>query len=292
MSVPLEELAEHRKSIEGLIPFLEAIRSIAEIAWRRAEKRSNPLAEYERHLQNVLAILLAYPEAQRQVQQISAQTDNGRVGLLVVSSGRGLCGSFNERLVTYSLEQAATQIKEGKEVRFLCLGARGQRIFETRGQPLIYRRNLPSLTVPSYSEIEQIALDLLGLEEQGEFSQLIVVRNAPIRRFQYAPASRPLLPPEIPPPVSRMTRSPVKPTNDLEPLLAQVLTEQLLVGLYRAIMESTLSEQLARVFTMRMGTDGAKKMLDDLTMQYNAASRQAITNSLLEIIAGYEASGH
>jgi hypothetical protein len=80
----------------------------------------------------------------------------------------------------------------------------------------------------------------------------------------------------------------VMPPGDRPILLTHLMTEQVLVTLFRAVMESVISEQLARIYTMRLAADNARRLVDDLTAQCNLARRNAITSSLLEIVAGYE----
>jgi F-type H+-transporting ATPase subunit gamma len=176
----------------------------------------------------------------------------------------------------------------GEPVRLLCLGSRGKRLLEAAGQKLLYARPLPSLSVPSYAEIETAALDLLDLVKRGEFKQLWVVHNAPVRRFQYAVSARRLLPIDMEVRAGRRVR--VKPAGDTPRLLTHLLTEELLVGLYQAVLESVTSGQLARIYTMRAATDSCRRLIDRLRSEYNAARRSAITEALMEIVAGYEAS--
>ena len=82
----------------------------------------------------------------------------------------------------------------------------------------------------------------------------------------------------------------VKPATDVPALVTHLLTEHLLIGLYRAVIESVISEQLARIYTMRLAVEHAEKLLETLTLDYNLARRHAETNSLLEIVTGYEAT--
>jgi ATP synthase len=82
------------------------------------------------------------------------------------------------------------------------------------------------------------------------------------------------------------TLSLVKPVEDTSALLVQLLTEQVLTDLYRMVIESAVSEQLARIAAIRLAGDNARALLDDLTTQYNVASQHAVTQSLLEIVSG------
>jgi ATP synthase F1 gamma subunit len=118
----------------------------------------------------------------------------------------------------------------------------------------------------------------------------MVVYNAPVRRFQFGVSIRTLLPPDITVPKRPQQRLQVKPAGDAPVLMTHLLTEYLLVELYRAVRESVISEQLARVQAMRLAGENAHKLLDELTLEYHLAQSHAVTNALLEILAGYEAT--
>jgi F-type H+-transporting ATPase subunit gamma len=154
--------------------------------------------------------------------------------------------------------------------------------------PVLYRHSLPSLSIPAYVDVQEIALDLLGFVENGVFGRLIVVHNAPVQRFQYAPTTRILIPPDVGDSAAARQRVVLKPATDAPMLVTHLLTEYLLVGLYQAVLESAMSEQLARIYTMRLAAENARKLLDRLTLAYNLARRNAITASLLEIVSAYE----
>jgi F-type H+-transporting ATPase subunit gamma len=82
----------------------------------------------------------------------------------------------------------------------------------------------------------------------------------------------------------------IKPVNDTQALVTHLLAEDLLMHLYHAVVESAMSEQLARIAAMRMAGDNARKLCDQLTRQYNLARQHTITESLLEIVSGYQAT--
>jgi F-type H+-transporting ATPase subunit gamma len=210
--------------------------------------------------------------------------------VLFVTSERGLCGPFTERLVSYGLQQVRTLSAQGQTIHILCLGNRGRRLIETAGHTVMYAKLLPSLAIPSYVEIESVALDLLGFIEERTLGRILVVHNAPVRRFQYDAVSHTLFPPAIEAPTQPPTRISVKPMRDLPRLTTHLLTEHLLVELYQVVIESAMSEQLARMYTMRLATENARKLVDKLTLDYNLARSHAVTQSLLEIVAGYAAT--
>ena len=286
----LQELGAHRQTIGRLVPLLDAMRSIAEIAWHRAEQASRALARYAESLQEVLDEVAASPEGRERAALLGAHARNSVTGLLCISSERGLCGSFNDRIVAEVLSQGRSMVASGRQIAYLSLGERGRRLLETAGGQVLYARSLPSLSVPAYVDIEGIALDLIKLAERGVVGRLLVVHNAPVRRFQYGPTIHPLLPPDLPAAPRATHRVGIKPAGDAAALLAHLLTERVLVGLYQAVIESAASEQLARMYTMRLATENARRLVDRLTLEYGMARRNAITAAVLEVAAGYEAT--
>jgi len=286
----LQELGAHRQTIGRLVPLLDAMRSIAEIAWHRAEQASRPLARYAQSLQGVLEEVAASLESRERTTLLGTPARESVTGLLCIGSERGLCGAFNDRVVAEALSQGRSLAASGRRIAYLSLGGRGRRLLEAASGPVLYARSLPSLSVPAYVDIEGIALDLVKLTERGVVSRLLVVHNAPVRRFQYGPTIRPLLPPDLPAAPRATHRVRIKPAGDAAALLTHLLTERVLVGLYQAVIESAVSEQLARMYTMRLAAENARRLVDRLTLEYNMARRNAITSALLEVAAGYEAT--
>jgi F-type H+-transporting ATPase subunit gamma len=290
VSVDLEALGARRDAISALVPLLEGIRSIAELAYRRNARLVPPVDQYTDHVQVLLSQLVASLPDEARAGYL-AGPGGDPMGLLVITSERGLCGAFNERLVARSLEVVQQEIQQGTEVKLLCWGSRGKRLLEAKGQTIHYSARLPSFTLATYLDVEQLALDLLNLMDRLGIGRLTVLYSAPTRGFQYEIALRQLLPPHVQATPGPRPRVEVKPAGDLPELLTHLLTEHVLVGLYRAAVESAISEQLARIATLRMAVENARQLVDELTRQYDVARQHAITQSLLEIVAGYEATG-
>jgi F-type H+-transporting ATPase subunit gamma len=285
-----EALDARRRSIERIVPILDAVRSIAELAWRRAEEAFAPLHRYREEVERVLAPLVRSLDRRARAEILGGRAAALPTAVLFVGSERGLCGAFNERLVRYGLRRVRALEAEGRAVHCLCLGARARRLLEAAGRPLLYAKPLASLSLPAYVDVQGVALDLVQLVERRAAGRLLVVHNAPTRRFQYAPSTSTLFPPEIDGDGARPPRVALEPADDLRGLLTHLLTERLLVELTRVVIESALSEQLARVYTMRLAADNARALVGRLALEYNVARRNAITGALLEVVAGYAAT--
>jgi F-type H+-transporting ATPase subunit gamma len=263
---------------------------VAEIAWRRAEQRFEPLRQYRTQVQTVFERVVSSLAREQREAVLGLSKEQRPLAVLFVTSERGLCGPFTDRVVMQGLQHVRTLSAQGQTVVVLCLGSRGRRLLEGAGHTLLYTKPLPSLSVPTYVDIEGVALDLLDLTEKKAFGHLAVVHNAPVGRFQYGMVVQHLLPPDLTVPPRPPKRSEVKPLRDTPHLVTHLLTEHLLLGLYQTVIESAMSEQLARVSAMRLATENARHLLENLTVAYNAARAHAVTNSLLEIVAGYEAT--
>jgi F-type H+-transporting ATPase subunit gamma len=283
-----EAIRVHQHAIQQVIPLLEAIRSVAEIAFRRAEARLTPLACYASRIDAQLGELSRLPDG-----PISRTEDvHGGSVVTVISSERGLCGAFNQRLVRRVRTELGRRRSQGEDIALVCLGRQGQRLLEAAKEPIVHWSALPSFALPSYLDVEAAAIDILDLMEERSCGRLIVMHHTPLRRFQYQIAIRQLFPVETPAASTVRPATPVevKPVEDLDNLFTHLVTERVLIDLYKAVIESAISEELARVAAMRLATDNARHLLSELTLDANRARQLAETNALLEIISGFQAA--
>ena len=285
MTADYEEIRTHEHAIAQVVPLLAAMRSVAEMAFRRAEERLSPLARYAELLDAQLAQLGASTEA-----SFFGNASRLKTLLIVITSERGLCGAFNEHLFRSVVSDLRRRRAASEEIEIACFGSQGKRLFEEVKEPLVYWSGMPSLAVPSYADIEKAALEILDLMESRRCGWLVVTHNAPRRRFQYEVVSSQLFPfvsviPSVP-----GESPPVKPAEDAEHLLTHLVTERVLIDLYRAVIQSAISEQLARVAAMKLATDNAQKVLAQLTAEANRARQLMETSALLEIMSGFEAA--
>jgi F-type H+-transporting ATPase subunit gamma len=282
MTAEYEELRSRQRAVRQVIPLLEAIRSVAEISFRRADARRGPLKTYSARIDSRLA--------QLQGRFPGTFGDSAGSVLLVISSERGLCGPFNERLIAAVRDELARRRRAGEQVVLVCLGHQGQRLLESAREPVEQRWSVPFLALPSYLDIEKTVIEILDLMEDRGCQRLLVMYNQQLRRFQYQVTSRQLFPIDIG--AASNDHGEVKPPSDSSVLYTQLVTERVLIDLYHAVVESAVSENLARVAAMRLAADNARRILDDLTLAANRAHQIAETNALLEIYSGFETSSH
>ena len=285
MSDDLEALAAHQRAVDATLPLLGAIQSIAEMAHRDAERAGAPVQVYTARVRARLTALVESLDPPERDLLLARTTGSGPTALVVIGSERGLCGAFNDHLA----RQTTALIEPGTLV--ICWGARCARMLHAAGHAIVLTAPLPSLAVPLYTDIERMTLDILDFVEQHQVSRLSVLSNTPLRGFQYVARLRQVLPPTFAELDGRRRSLEVKPATDVPNLLVHLISEYVLTELYSAAIESAVSEQLARVAAMRLASDNARKLLDELTTQYNLARQRSVTQSLLEIVTGYETRG-
>ncbi len=286
MTADYDAIRAHEHAIAQVVPLLTAMQSVAEIAFRRAEERLPPLTRYAELLETQLSQFGGSTGA-----SFFSDAAGPKTLLLVITSERGLCGAFNQHLVSRITADLRGRRAASEEIEVACLGRQGKRLFEAAKEPLVYWSGVPSLALPSYADIEKAALEILDLMDTRRCGRLVVTHNAPRRRFQYEVTSRQLFPLDATQtPADRSATPPVKPPQDIERLLTHLVTERVLIDLYEAVIQSAISEELARVAAMKLATDNAQKLLEELTAEANHARQLSETSALLEIISGFEAA--
>jgi len=282
------QIEDHLDAVSGLEPLIRAIRSVAEVAYRRADERSEPLDVYGAHISRMLRGAtreLSAPERARLLGEGAGQ----RIGVLLVGSERGLCGPFNEQALDTFQRTLDRVADEGRHAVPLVLGSKASRVLSQRGFEPTFSRSLPSFNVPPYVRVEELALELLELLTGDHLDGLCVVHHRPAKGFEYETVEKDLWPIEPGAAGRDAPRVPVHASEDLEAFVRHLVTERFLVELYEAVLHSSASEQLARIRTMRVAVDHVQNRTDDLRRELQWARRHAETQALLQVISGFDA---
>jgi len=208
-----------------------------------------------------------------------------RVGYIVVSSDRGLCGSLNVNMFRVMLAELRKWKAEGVEVDLCLIGAKG----------ISYFRRLKTNIVAATSHIgEQPKVsDLIGAitsmtdaYQAGEIDRLFIVHNVFVNTMSQVPEVATLLP------VEPMDKDELQAHWDYiyEPgaseLLDSVLDRYVESQVYRAVVENVACEMAAKMVAMKAATENAGKFIDQLQLDYNKARQAAITQEIAEIVGG------
>jgi F-type H+-transporting ATPase subunit gamma len=280
----LKEIRNRITSIGSTMQITSAMKMVSAAKLKKAQDAITQMRPYADKLTELLQSLSASIEGE--VGGVySQQKEVSKVLLVVITSNRGLCGSFNSNVIKAALKQVEEKYK-GKQVEILAIGKKGSDLLlktcKLKGKHNEVYDNL------TFDNVAEIAEQLMGYFASGEFDKIELVYN----RFKNAATQITTIEQFLP--IAPMQGS-VKGNTDyiFEPEKAQIILElipkSLKTQLYKAIRDSFASEHGARMTAMHKATDNAKELRNDLLLTYNKARQAAITNEILEIVGGAEA---
>jgi F-type H+-transporting ATPase subunit gamma len=268
----------------------KAMKMVAAARLRRAQEAVNAARPYSERMRQVVQRLAANLGSGSIHNPLLRTTEvaGGKIGVLLITGDRGLCGSYNSNGIRKANE--VVRSLPVRQVLFFSVGKRGANFFRRRGYELVTETSIPNTGV-SFAEAKAIAVAARQQFESGEIDKLYLVYTKFISAMTQRPTSIQLLPLEPP----QADESVSGPQGDVifEPSAEEILEE--LLGryvdtlVYQAIIESTASEHGARMTSMSSATDNAGKMISGLTLSLNRARQSAITKELAEIIGGADA---
>lgn len=209
-----------------------------------------------------------------------------KVGILLVTADRGLCGSFNTNLIVKAEKEAKARASQGQEVCFFLVGRKGRDFF--RRQKKDIRQTYVDNRKISYDLAARVAEDIITSYVQEQVDEVLLIYS----RFVNVAVQRPqvvsLLPFALP---QGQALGGVDYLYEPAPniLLEAILPEQVRVQVFAALLENNTSEQAARMTAMDNATRNCKDMIERLTLVYNKARQAAITKELMDIVGGAEA---
>jgi F-type H+-transporting ATPase subunit gamma len=209
--------------------------------------------------------------------------------VVVATADRGLCGSFNTNIVRLARQHIEALLRDGKEVRILCVGRKGRDQLRRQYARLIVDTvDFVGIKRIGYVNASPIGRRVLDMFAAGEFDVATIIYS----RFRSVISQVPTAQQLIPAPVDDAAA-----TGDLvydyEPdeneILAELLPRNVTVQIFRALLENVAGEYGAKMSAMDNATRNAGDVIDNLTLQYNRTRQAMITKELIEIISGAEA---
>jgi F-type H+-transporting ATPase subunit gamma len=215
------------------------------------------------------------------------QREVNKVLLVVVSSDRGLCGSFNSTVIK-AVNRVAQENYAGKQVTVLPIGKKAFEFFGKRNQKMVsdYWNLFQGL---SFEKVADCAEYIMEAYRKGEYDKVEIVYN------QFKNVATQILQVEQFLPVKPQAASKKGADIDYifqpnqEEILFGLVPKSLKVQLYKAVLDSNASENGARMTAMDKASENAGELLKELRLTYNRTRQAAITKEILEIVGGAEA---
>jgi F-type H+-transporting ATPase subunit gamma len=289
----LRDIRRRIASVHNTRKITKAMEMVAAAKLRRNQVRIQALRPYAADMIEMMVNLATYSEETQQFALMQERAEIRTVAVVAMTGDRGLAGAFNANVVRKAIEIERGLQADGVETRVIAVGRKGIGTLTFRGCRI--ERSWQGLSDrPEYSDAKEIAKYLIDLYVGGEVDRVRLVYNHFTSAIEQTLLDDVILP--VPrEAVTAEAKTPGPVTYLFEPE-ASVILESLLpayveIAVYRALLESSASEQGARMTAMRNASDSAEEMLDSLTLALNRARQAAITQEILEVVGGAEALG-
>jgi|TARA_B110001454_G_C12706480_1_gene428795 F-type H+-transporting ATPase subunit gamma len=278
----LKDIRNRIKSVKSIQKVTKAMKMVAVAKMRRAQERMEEARPYAKRLAEVINHLL--PDVDRDFLPLLDIREIKRVGYVVVSSDRGLAGSFNTSVLKTA--QAEIEIIGKKNVDVFCIGKKARDHFKRRNYNII-ESHVEFWNELKFGNALAIGTGIITHFTQKYVDEIHVVYNEFVNVASQHVVSERLLP--------LVLESDKKPIIDrlYEPnkddLVKSLIPRHLNIQMWKYLLESYASEQAARMLAMENATGNAEDMIKELTLEFNKARQAAITKEMLEIVSGAEA---
>ena len=290
MAQVASEVQQRLHSLEDIRHLLRSVRAMSAIRWRRARARLQSAQEYAAAVDRQLALVTTFPtpltRGARHLR-VNASGAERSVGLIALTSDRGLCGPFNVGLVAHAMDFIEREREKGKDIKVIALGEYGVRFFCRADCELLHTQRFPLTHAISFVEARDIVARIKHLYEAKAFDTLYLIYNQFVSFGRYQRVEVRLLPPDLAA-VWRSQREALVPEDLIlgtppQALQDFLLWEHLAVQVYLALIESMVSEQGARLQTMDAAITNLDERVDGLRLQYHAIRQESITREMLEM---------
>ncbi len=282
------DLKRRIRSIRNTMQLTRAMKMVSAAKLRRAQERIFSARPYARQLDAVLQSLAS--RANPELHPLLEVRPEERIELIVVTSDRGLCGSFNTNILKTGV--AFLRQQEGKALVLQAVGRKGRDFFRRR--PWTIRREWADvLRSVEFSLAHEIGEEVSARYTAGEVDAVYLVYN----EFKSAVAQRPVVERLLPISKAEVEEGPKTTIEDYiyEPdpqsLFLRLLPHHVDMQIYRGLLESQAAEHAARMSAMSAATTNAGELIDQLTLKMNRMRQASITTEIIEVVSGAEALG-
>jgi len=278
-----KEIRTKINSVKNTQKITKAMEMVAASKLRKTQDRMAASRPYAQRIRTVIGHLSeANPDYRHPFLQAR---EVRRVGYIVITTDRGLCGSLNVNVFRAMLNDIREWQTKGVEVDLCILGAKG----------IAYFRRLKTNIVAAASHLGDVpkVADLIGTitamtdaYEKGTIDRLFLAHNVFQNTMSQVPEIRILLPVEAIDKAELQEHWDYIYEPDAAGLLNNVLTRYIESQVYRAAVENVACEMASKMVAMKAATDNAGKFIDQLKLIYNKARQAAITQEISEIVGG------
>ncbi|MEE4277943.1 MAG: F0F1 ATP synthase subunit gamma [Halieaceae bacterium] len=278
-----KEIRTKITSIKSTQKITSAMEMVAASKMRKAQDRMEVGKPYARRIRAVVGHIANSAPEYRHVYM--EEREVRRVGYIVVSTDRGLCGGMNINLFKATVNAMREYADQGIEIDLSLIGAKAMAFFGSYGGNVVAAtRDIGE--DPALEDLIGGVKTMLDAYESGKIDRLFLVSNEFINTMTQSPSVEQVLPllPEESEEMAHHWDYIYEP--EARDLLDGLLTRYIESQVYQAVIENAACEQAARMLAMKNATDNAGELIDELQLVYNKARQAAITQELSEIVGG------
>lgn len=278
------EIKKKIGSVENTQKITSAMQMVAASRMRRTQERMREGKPYSEKIRSVIGHLANSNPEYRHTFMVERPIT--RVGYLVVSSDKGLCGGLNVNLFRPLLKEMAELHNKNIEVDLGLIGNKAAAFFRSVGGNVVCAVNGLG-EKPVLNDLIGGIKVMLDAYEEGKIDRLYLASNDFVNTMTQAPTIRQLLPlnPEDDEQM-RTQRWDYIYEPDARQLIDGLVTRYIESQVYQAVVENGACEQASKMLAMKNATDNAEKLVEELSLIYNNARQAAITQEISEIVSG------
>lgn len=280
-----KEIRSKIASIKNTQKITRAMEMVAASKMRKTQDRMRASKPYATKIYDVVKHI-ARAKSEYRHPFMSAR-DIKRIGLIIITTDRGLCGGLNVNLLRETIRNIRDWSGEGKEVDLCVIGRKGQAFFKRVGGRVVASVDQLGDT-PGVKDIIGVVKVMIDAFYAGEIDSLHVVYNEFVNTMTQSPKLKQLLPlptaEEDGKKLGHHWDYIYEP--DAKELLDELLERYIELQAFQAVVENIACEQAAKMIAMKNATDNAGDLIKEFQLAYNKARQAAITQELAEIVGG------
>jgi F-type H+-transporting ATPase subunit gamma len=278
----LKEIRSQIGSIQNTKKITKAMEMVAASKMRRAKERMQASRPYADKMREVVSHM-ANGQLEYKHPYTQSRENVKRVGYIIVSTDRGLCGGLNSNLFKAALQDIATWKEKSVDVDIAVFGSKALSAFKRYG---VVAESIQMGDQPSVADLVGTITVMLNAYNEGKIDRLFLVENEFVNSMTQKPRVSQLIP-IVPSELEELDYQwdyLYEPESKI--VIDTLMTRYIESLIYQAVVENVACEMSARMVAMKSATDNAGDMIDRLKLKYNKARQAAITQEISEIVSG------
>ena len=278
-----KELRKQIGSIKNTQKITSAMEMVAASKMRKAQERMAKGRPYSDHIRSVIGhVANASPEYHH---QFMVEREVKRVGFIVITTDKGLCGGLNVNLLKKVIGEIKTWSEQEIEYDLCLIGNKGAQFFRSYGGNVVAASSHVSES-PEVSDLIGSIKVMLDAFEEGKVDKIYLANNVFVNTMTQTPTIRQLVPLDAEEDEGMKHRWDYIYEPDARQLIEGLVTRFIESQVYQGVVENVACEQAAKMIAMKSATDNAGDLIDELQLIMNNARQAAITQELSEIVSG------